>query len=131
MFIPFLLLPGLDGKLFAPIAAGYIISLLASLFVAITFVPAISSYIFPDFLNRYYLKKYGALREDREMDPLEKSKKIHHILEEEENTTLTKLLKKSAKVLISWSLGHPKKALIIALISLPITVVLYTMTAKE
>lgn len=131
VFVPFLMLPWLDGKLFAPIAEGYIISLFASLFVAITFVPAISSYIFPRFLGNYYQKKYWTLINDTNISPKEKEDKIQHILEEEENTKLTKFIKKYAKILIVWSLAKPKRALILAIISLPMTIVLYSLTEKE
>jgi multidrug efflux pump subunit AcrB len=113
VFVPFLLLPGLDGRLLAPIGIAYLISSIMSLLVALTFVPAICSYILPGWIQRKYEKKYPELyKQDNSDENIDvESKRIHEIIEKEEDTWLTKKLKKFAIHPIHWSLENPKKAL--------------------
>lgn len=57
VFVPLLLLPGVDGRLLAPIGIAYIVALLASLAVSLTLVPVLASYFLPNYIaNR--AKKY-------------------------------------------------------------------------
>ena len=60
VFIPFLLLPGIDGKILAPIGMAYITSMIMSLLVAMTFVPVICSYLLPAWIE----KRQGKISED-------------------------------------------------------------------
>lgn len=108
VFIPFLLLPGIDGKILAPIGVAYIVSMIMSLITAVTLVPVLCSWLLPNWIAK---------------------KMIHGKIEED--TFLTKGLKRIARVPIVWSLKHPGKALILALVSLPITALMYFGVAKE
>lgn len=66
VFLPLFALPGEQGRLFAPLGAAYVISILASLFVSITVTPALCALAFrgdivsahdkPGFLVRFLLE---------------------------------------------------------------------------
>jgi multidrug efflux pump subunit AcrB len=86
------LLPGIDGRLLAPIGLGYLISLCMSLIVAITFVPIICSYMLPARIQNKYLKKYPQLYDKDSTIPIS-DQEIEAIIHKEEDTRLTKKLK--------------------------------------
>jgi CzcA family heavy metal efflux pump len=85
VFVPLFALSGMEGRLFAPLAISYIVSLFASLLVSLTVTPVLASYLLP------------------------KSKAINHV---EKDSPLVRWLKARDEKLLHWTLKHPTPILV-------------------
>gem|GEM_PF-6623742 len=54
-FIPFISLPGLDGRMLAPIGIAYITALVCSTIISVSILPVMATYLLPSALTK--LKK--------------------------------------------------------------------------
>ncbi len=118
VFVPLLLLPGVDGKLLAPIGTAYIVALLASLIVSLSLVPVLASYFLPKYIEER-AKKYG--------DSKEKLPPGY----EADDTQFIRKVKDFAIRPIRFSMAHPKSILAAALASIILTAGLYVLAGKE
>ena len=79
VFVPLFMLPGIEGRLFIPLGIAYIVSMLASMIVAITLTPVLCYYLLPNM---------------KRMD--------------EQDTPLVRWLKFWDRRLLHWSFDHPR-----------------------
>ncbi len=87
VFVPLFALPGIEGRLFTPLGIAYVVSILASMLVAVTVTPVLCYYLLPH------------------MKPL-------HV----GDSPLVVWLKRQDTKLLRWSFGHAKRLLMGALI---------------
>jgi CzcA family heavy metal efflux pump len=97
VFLPLMVLGGIEGRLFAPLGIAYMVSIAASLIVSLTLTPSLSSYLLPH------------------------AKVIQH-----RDSWIVRHLKYWDEKLLNWSLNHPKLTigpclglLLLAITSLP------------
>ncbi len=88
VFLPLFMLTGVEGRLLAPLGLAYITSLVASLFVSLTITPVLASYLLP---------KMKAMREEKD-------------------SFIVRRLKKWDGKLLHWTLRHPYKVIVGAVI---------------
>src|SRR5690606_11904397 len=89
VFVPLFVLPGIEGRLFAPLGVAYIVSILASMLVSITLTPVMASFL---------LTGRGA----------------QGILHRGGDTPLVRWLKGIDTRLLNWSFQHGKALLAVA-----------------
>ncbi|PHS28258.1 MAG: CusA/CzcA family heavy metal efflux RND transporter [Robiginitomaculum sp.] len=104
IFVPIFLLPGLAGRIFSPLGVAYIASVLASLVVAVTVVPALCYMV----LVRRKEKREGDNVALHAMSPAELRADTEGSAEEKEHETrFVVVLKAGFLKLLHLSLGHP------------------------
>lgn len=103
VFLPLLLIPGIEGKLLAPLGIAYIISLLASLVVAVTISP---------LLMRYSFKKNEDSNQNHESKI---ARKVREFLEN----------------FVTKSIKFPKTVFGLTALSIVVTIGLYIFAGKE
>ncbi|TXI33346.1 MAG: efflux RND transporter permease subunit [Niabella sp.] len=101
VFIPVFFLPGVEGKLLSSLGLAYIVSLIASLIVALTLTPALAAILFN--------------KEDNE----DHTPKIIHVIEE-----------KTERILL-WLFDKWKKVATALLLMIVATVLMYSFAGKE
>jgi CzcA family heavy metal efflux pump len=103
VFLPLFSLGGFEGRMFAPLAFAYIVSITASLVVALTVTPVLC----------YFL--------------LGTSKLIEH----EGDSRLVTLLKKYYRVTLDWTLRHPFKIIGVSAAMLAVALSLFFVMGRE
>ncbi len=103
VFLPLFSLGGFEGRMFAPLAFAYIISITASLVVALTVTPVLC-YFF-----------------------LGKSKLIH----DEEDSRLVKWLKKHYAKILNWTLRNPALIIGVSAVMLVVAVGMFALMGRE
>ncbi|MBL8167430.1 MAG: efflux RND transporter permease subunit [Acidobacteria bacterium] len=103
VFMPLFALSGFEGRMFAPLAFAYIISILASLVVALTVTPVLC----------YFL--------------LGKSQLIH----EEKDSRLVAWLKRHYARTLDWTLRHPMEIISVSAIMLAAALFLFPLMGRE
>ncbi len=103
VFLPLFSLAGFEGRMFAPLAFAYIISITASLFVALAVTPVLC----------YYLLGHSKL------------------LEDERDSMLVAWLKRRYATTLTWTLRHPYKIIGSSAVMLLIAVLLFPFMGRE
>jgi CzcA family heavy metal efflux pump len=103
VFLPLFSLGGFEGRMFAPLSFAYIISLTASLLVALTVTPVLC----------YYL--------------LGRSK----LIEDEKDTRLVAWLKRHYSRILNWTLRHPYKIITASAAMLLVAALLFPFMGRE
>ncbi|MEK9132876.1 MAG: efflux RND transporter permease subunit [Patescibacteria group bacterium] len=103
VFLPIFFIPGVEGKLLAPLGLAYLISLVASLAVSLTLTPALCTILL------------GSVKA-----------KLH-----EEETRFVRFIKRKITPGITWSIHHPKKMMAGVVLTLVLAGILYVAAGKE
>ncbi len=102
VFLPIFFIPGVEGKLLAPLGLAYLISLVASLVVSLTLTPALCTILL------------GKVRSNKNDD-----------------TRVARWIKQKITPGILWSIGHAKIMMIGVAATLAVAGMLYTLAGKE
>lgn len=108
VFLPLMFLDGLEGRFFKPLAATYIVSIMASLLVALTVTPA---------MCKLLLRGKPASSEPASATGLKKS-------EAHRESFLVRWLKRHYQPLLNWSIGHRKLVVGVALATSGLSILL-------
>ncbi|MEP7273560.1 MAG: efflux RND transporter permease subunit, partial [Acidobacteriota bacterium] len=103
VFLPLFSLSGFEGRMFAPLAFAYIISVTASLVVALTVTPVLC----------YFLLR-GA-----------------DVLRDEKDSRLVMWLKQHYAWVLEWTLRHPRKIIGVSAVMLAVALVLFPLMGRE
>jgi CzcA family heavy metal efflux pump len=103
VFLPLFSLGGFEGRMFAPLAFAYIISITASLFVALAVTPVLC----------YYLLGHSKL------------------LQDERDSRLVAWLKRRYATTLNWTLRHPYKIILTSAAMLLVAVLLFPFMGRE
>ncbi len=103
VFLPLFSLGGFEGRMFAPLAFAYIISITASLFVALTVTPVLC----------YYMLGHSKL------------------LQDERDSRLVAWLKRRYARVLTWTLRHPYKIIGTSAAMLLVAVLLFPLMGRE
>ncbi|MEK7618819.1 MAG: efflux RND transporter permease subunit, partial [Patescibacteria group bacterium] len=102
-FTPLFLIPGVEGRLLAPLGVAYVVSLFASMFVSLTVTPVMCSYL------------------------LGRGQKLKH----EGDTKFVALVKRKLTPCIDWSIDHPRILMSGVLGTLIVSGALFGLAGKE
>ncbi len=103
VFLPLFSLAGFEGRMFAPLAFAYIVSITASLVVALTVTPV---------LCYWFLGRSRLIRRPGDAAVVRFSKRVY------------------ARVL-DWTLGHPREVIVVALMLLVVSLSLIPLMGRE
>lgn len=103
VFLPIFFMPGIEGRLLASLGIAYLVSIVASMVVALTIIPVLSVFL----LNDKSLEKH------------------------EKETKIVQKIKEHIKPWIYWCINNVKKVIGVVVVALFITVGMYFFAGKE
>jgi Cu/Ag efflux pump CusA len=121
VFLPLFMLTGVEGRLLAPLGIAYITSLVASLFVSLTITPVLASYLLPQLFNKKQARSsrlanwfkslklnFSKTENSESLNDVSRNDEHHS----EQDSFVVRWLKKYDERLLHWTLRHPYKVMI-------------------
>ncbi len=133
VFLPLFMLTGVEGRLLAPLGLAYITALVASLFISLTVTPVLASYLLPQLfrgkserqsvLSRWFENLKSKFSKNEDSPPTDEDREPKADAHDaEEDSFVVRRLKKWDERLLHWTLRHPYKVIVGAVVVFLLTI---------